>query len=157
MGYRISELLSLKISDVIDGRGRALSYVTVQARHTKTHEGRTVRLSPAAGKILEAYTAILREAGAANDSHLFPSRQGGPISRSQAWRLIKALFARAGISGALATHTLRKTFASEMYQALDGRIEKVQKALGHKSITSTVCYLSFNAEEVDRAIEELEI
>ena len=157
-GYRISELLSLRIKDIIDSRGRAQRYVTVEARNTKTKEGRTVVLSASAGKTLESYAGHLLASGASPESTLFPSRKGaGAISSTHARRMMKALFARAGISGNVSTHTLRKTFAAEMYKALDGRIEKVQKALGHKSITSTVCYLSFNAEEVDRAIEELEI
>lgn len=156
-GYRISELLSLDIGDVIDEAGAPRHYVTVEARNTKTKEGRTIVLGGQAGKVLAEYAGALRAAGAGLDGALFPGRKGRHMSRCHAWRILKSLFARSGIAGAVATHTLRKTFAAEMYKALDGRIEKVQKALGHKSITSTVCYLSFNAEEVDRAIEEMEI
>jgi len=57
-------------------------------------------------------------------------------------RALKALFALADVLGNVATHSLRKTFAAEIYRLLDGKLEKVQVALGHRSITSTVAYLS---------------
>lgn len=157
-GYRISELLSLSLGDVVDAQGTAKRYVSVKAQHTKTGEGRTVVLGASARRIVGAYAGNLIASGTSPTSALFPSRQGGRISRSQAHRILKALYDRAGVNGGtLATHCMRKSFASEIYEATGGKLEKVQIALGHRSITSTVQYLMFKQDEIDLAIETLEV
>jgi site-specific recombinase XerD len=159
-GFRISELLSLNIGDVVDKQGRALPYVTVKARNTKTKEGRTVPLNSDARKAVEAQAKHLLSEGATRESALFLSRKGkgvAAIGRVQAWRMLKALFDLADVLGNVATHSMRKSFAAEVYRLLGGKIEKVQAALGHRSITSTVAYLSFNMAEVEEAIGAIRV
>lgn len=159
-GFRISELLSLTIGDVVDKRGKALPYVTVKAKNTKTKEGRTVPLNSDARKAVEAQAKRLLDEGATRETALFLSRKGrglAAIGRVQAWRMLKALFDLADVLGNVATHSMRKSFAAEVYRLLNGRLEKVQAALGHRSITSTVAYLSFNMAEVEQAIAGIEI
>jgi integrase len=87
---------------------------------------------------------------------LFLSRKSlRPISRQQAWRVLRAAYLAAGIYGpdfALGTHSMRKTYADRMYSHY-GDIFKVQKALGHASPASTVSYLSFLEEEQREAVK----
>jgi hypothetical protein len=52
---------------------------------------------------------------------------------------------------------MRKTFAKVIYDMTGGKIEKVQIALGHQSITSTIAYLSFNHGDIDNAIMGVEL
>lgn len=159
-GYRISELLSLRIADVVDAKGKPLNWVSVKAGNTKTKEGRTVALNSDAGKAAAALAVSLLTKGCDRASALFQGRKSGclkPISRIHAWRLLTALFAKADVSGNVATHSLRKTFAAECYRLLGGALEKVQVALGHRSITSTVAYLSFRHGEIDEALLAMEI
>lgn len=156
-GFRISELLSLRLCDVVDMYNNPLRYVTVKAGNTKTGEGRTVLLNTVAGQAVAEHARALLAQGAKRDAPLFQGRKSktDAISRQQAWRLLKELFERACVFGQVATHTLRKTFAADCYELLGGAIEKVAKALGHKSLNSTVSYLSFNNAEIDDAIEQL--
>ena len=156
-GYRISELLSLRICDVIDINNNPLRYVSVKASNTKTKEGRTVLLNTVAGKAVADHAKYLLSQGISRTAHLFQGKKSkvNAISRQQAWRLLKDLFEKACIFGQVATHTLRKTFAADCYQLLGGAIEKVARALGHKSLNSTLSYLSFNNTEIDAAIEQL--
>ena len=56
------------------------------------------------------------------------------------------------MTGKVGTHSLRKTFADRVYDALDRDLVKTQRALGHRNINSTVHYLSFQEEEIDAAI-----
>jgi integrase len=159
-GYRISELLSLRIGDVVDTHGSPLKWVSVKASHTKTKEGRTVALNSDAGKAVAELARKLLALGCARTAALFQGRKSGmlkPISRIHAWRLLTALFQRADVTGSVSTHSLRKTFAAECYRLLNGALEKVQVALGHKSITSTVAYLSFRHSEIDDALMAMEI
>jgi len=39
-----------------------------------------------------------------------------------------------------------------MRKAFGGDIFKIKKAMGHKNINSTVAYLSFNEEDIEKAI-----
>jgi integrase len=159
-GYRISELLSLRVSDIATN-GVIHSHVTVKASNTKTKQGRTVLLNSDARKALTSLVDWLKMKGI-SDGPLFLSRKttdgnAKAISRQHAHDLIKALFAAIGEYGNVSTHSLRKTFAKFAYDQLGGKLEKVQVALGHKSITSTIAYLSFNHDDIDQAIMSIEL
>lgn len=155
-GYRISELLSIKIRDVLSPSGGIVDWICVS--HTKNGESRNVKLNSKAAKIVANYARSLLSKGYDMTAALFVGAKSKTkaISRIHAWRLLKEIFKKFDMSGKLGTHTMRKTFALEMYNLLGGRIEKVQIALGHKSIDSTIQYLSFNHQEIDDALERLE-
>jgi site-specific recombinase XerD len=157
-GYRISELLSLKVADVATN-GVIHSHVTVKASNTKTKQGRTVLLNSDAKKALSALVIWLKAKCLDANTPLFVSRKHvngyAAISRQQAHKLLKDLFAAIGEFGNVSTHTLRKTFAKAIYEATGGKIELVQIALGHAAITSTVSYLSFNTQSIDDAINRM--
>ena len=154
-GYRISELLCLKVSDV-STNGIIHSHVTVKAANTKTKTGRSVLLNTDAQKALRRLVDVIGT-NANGQSPLFVSRKHDAngnlkaISRQQAHDLLKALFAKIGEFGNVSTHTLRKTFAARIYEQT-GKLEIVQIALGHKSINSTISYLAFGNDDLNRAI-----
>jgi integrase len=146
-GFRINELVSLKIKDVYQN-GRVLPIIKVQRKNTKGKVGgRIQRLNT------EAQRAILElvESGLC-DTYLFPSRQGGHICPKHASKIIKKAFQKADLDGAfidnlLSTHSMRKTFAKKIYQNTDQSLGKTQDKLGHKHLASTVHYLSFDLDE----------
>jgi site-specific recombinase XerD len=154
-GYRISELLSLKVADV-STNGIIHSHVTVKAANTKTKTGRSVLLNTDAQKALRRLVDVIGT-NANGQSPLFVSRKHDAngnlkaISRQQAHDLLKALFAKIGEFGNVSSHTLRKTFAARIYEQT-GKLEIVQIALGHKSINSTISYLAFGNDDLNRAI-----
>ena len=75
-----------------------------------------------------------------------------PISRVQAYRVLRRAYDQNEMQGQLGTHSMRKTFADRVYDLLDHDLVKTQRAPGHKNINSTVSYLSFREEEIDQAI-----
>ena len=158
-GYRISELLQIRICDVATATGEI--FHSVHVAKTKNGEGRTVPLNTDSRKSLKRLVADLFKAGHDINAPLFGGRKNQgrtAIKRQQAWKIIKKLFELANVVGSkftYATHSLRKTFALRMKEALKGDLQKVQAALGHKSITSTIAYLSFDIREVNQAIQEL--
>jgi site-specific recombinase XerD len=182
-GFRISELLSLTIADVVNianvsnapnsapiGNQNPIitpfTHVTVKAANTKTKVGRTVLLNSDAKKAIKQlvghHLASNPEATLQDvlHIHLFNSNKTKnntnlAMCRQQAHRIIKALFARIQEFGNVSTHTMRKTFAKAIYDATK-KLELVQIALGHKSITSTISYLAFDSVEVDSAIMAME-
>jgi len=150
-GFRISELLSLRVADVLQ-YGRVVDRVTVRrANMKKKIEGRTVRLHPAAQEALMDWLEEFGDVGA--DTFVFRSRKGlnRPIGRGHAWRILKRAYASSRLPGRLGTHAMRKTFAAKVH-AVTQDIIKTQRALGHRNINSTMSYLSFAEEDVERAI-----
>jgi integrase len=103
---------------------------------------RTVLLHQQARDALDAWlqTMAKRKGGLSPELYVFKSRTGDnrPISRVQAWRILPEAFAANGLTGKRSTHCMRKTFANKVYDQLDGRLEKVQKALGHANINISV-------------------
>jgi integrase len=69
-----------------------------------------------------------------------------------AYRILREATDKAKIAGKVATHSMRKTFAERMYTKLDKDLLKLQKALGHRDVNSTIAYLSFNQQDIDDAI-----
>jgi len=88
------------------------------------------------------------------ETFIFRSRKGGnrPITRVQAYRILREACDACELTGKLGTHSMRKTFANKVYDALDNDLVKTQRALGHRNVNSTVQYLSFREEEIDEAI-----
>ena len=77
-GLRVSDLLKLQVSDVLDEKGRVKDRITI--REKKTGKAKTFPFSDTVIKALKEYLLEARP-----QAVLFPSRKGGgPISRQQA-------------------------------------------------------------------------
>src|SRR4029450_6462741 len=75
-----------------------------------------------------------------------------PISRMHAHRFLREAFDSCEMTGPLGTHSMRKTFARRVHQRLGNDLAKTKEALGQKSITATMHYMSFLHDEIDQAI-----
>ena len=155
-GFRVSELLSLTVKQVIEN-GEPLDHITVQRRFMKMKfESRSVVVHPQAKEVIQAWVRDLQTKETITpDTYLFKSRSGKnrPLTRVQAHRILKHVFKNVlGLKGALATHSMRKTFAQKVYEKLNHDLFKTAAALSHKDINNTVRYLSLNKEEVEKAI-----
>lgn len=154
-GFRISELLSLRVGDIIQN-GTCVGRVTVQRRNMKKkRESRSVILHPEARAALVVQIGELLKAGL-NDpqTFVFKSRQGGnkPLSRIQAWAILHDAYAKLGLEGKLGTHGMRKTFAKRVYALLKNDLLRTQKLMGHVDVNSTMKYLSFEEADLDEAV-----
>jgi site-specific recombinase XerD len=150
-GFRVSELLSLQVGDVLQ-HGQVVKQITVKRRNMKGKiEGRTIPLHIDAQTALASYLAQ-RQVGSAEP--LFPSQKAPsePITRIQAWRVLQEAYGANGLTGNLGTHAMRKSFARKVYQVSGHDLLSTQRALGHKSMSSTMSYLSFEQSAVDAAI-----
>jgi integrase len=154
-GFRISELLSLRLGDVWQ-HGRLVDRVTVERRYMKNkREGRTVLLHPEAKAALATWLLTLRHlTGVTPQTYVFRSRKGPnrAISKVQAWRILQETVRTNELPGKVGTHAMRKTFADRIYQQSHHDLIKTQQALGHKHVNSTQHYLSFLQEEIDALI-----
>jgi integrase len=76
-----------------------------------------------------------------------------PFTRDGWRKAWGAALAEAGISD-LRFHDLRHTFGTRLYR-LTGDIRKVQKAIGHRDISSTLRYENSGVEDIRAAMELL--
>lgn len=144
-GFRISELLSLTWAQVVQYNAIRDSITVARSSMKGKRDSRTVTLHPDAQKYLNLL--LLEQPVYEADAKLFP------ISRMQAHRIIKRAVILARIKGKVSSHSMRKTLAMKVYEALDKDLVNTQRALGHKSISSTISYLSFDQEIVNNAIK----
>lgn len=154
-GFRISELLSLKVSDVYQNE-TVVNYVRIARCHMKgKRESREVPLHPMAQAALRS---LLAEGKRLHPSeYLFqahkPRGETKAISRVQGYQILKNAFVDAGLFGdQFATHSMRKTFARKVYAHTGNDIVATADALGHKGIGTTGKYLEVNKPAIQAAI-----
>ena len=132
-GLRVSELVSLRITDLHRGEG----YVSV------TGKGNKQRLVPVSGKALAEIDLYMPMRNLLPEIHdrniLFLNRRGRKLSRVMIFNIIKDLAARAGIKKNISPHTFRHSFATHMVEA-GADLRAVQEMLGHESILTTEIY-----------------
>lgn len=150
MGVRITELLSLKVADVYQ-HGTIPTHITFKRRSVKgKRAGRSIPVHPT---VRTALTDFLSKGQPATDSFLFAGRGGSKsISRQQAWNICEQAFSRCHLTGILGTHTMRKTFAKNIYERSGHCLIRTKNALGHTDIRTTEKYLSFAESEVENLI-----
>jgi integrase/recombinase XerD len=135
-GFRVSELVGMRWADVADARDGG-AFLTVLGKGGKT---RTVRVSSATAKVLRELRA-----DAPASAFVFAGRSAG-LDPSQAWRIVRAAAARAGIDKPVSPHFMRHAHASH---ALDrgAKVTTVRDTLGHSSIAVTDRYAHARPEE----------
>ena len=164
-GFRITELLSLRLGDVLEQDGMIKARIVVSRRFMKgKRAGRNVYLNEYARKGLRPWLVVLRDSCVIHkDDFVFRSYGMGnrAIGRVQAWKILTKVYHTAGLTGKLGTHAMRKTFANNIYRQLLNRVaageaidafRATSKALGHADIKSTDQYLSFLTEDIDETI-----
>lgn len=159
LGFRMSELLSLKIDDVYK-YGKVVDDVYLKKHETKGKiEGRCNKLNSNCKRVVIDYINFLKERCDEQEilfdtkKPLFQSQKGNVLSYIQAWKIYKKCFKICELDGKLATHTTRKTIARKVYDNTNHDLVSVQKVLGHKSVQNTGSYLSFNNEKIEDTIE----
>lgn len=163
-GYRISELLALRICDLISN-GQVVKEVKVSAKDMKGgKESRGILLHEEARPFIVAHWFDLIERGYGDESDYFFQRfrpGNKPIGRVQAWRDLTDLYKSTLVNWrGIGTHGLRKTFARRVLGYLRENwepgqptpFETLQQCLGHASIHSTMSYVAFANEKVNAAI-----
>lgn len=158
-GYRISEVLSLKVEDVFHVTGDSIEVVDrihVDRKHMKG--SRSPRRMPVHERLEEVLLEYIAELSAREGFtpgwHLFKSRKGEnkPISYVQAWRILKKAYKALDIRENVATHSLRKTFAKSVYENTDRDIVATMEIMDHTSPQTTLAYLSVNQQKLEQAV-----
>lgn len=148
---RVSDLLGLKVADVLDEKGKLKEAVSLN--ESKTGKSKLFPLNDSAKKAIKEY---VDEARPEYDAPLFPSRKGGKaISRVQAWEILSNAAKEVGLEH-IGTHTLRKTFGYHVYKRTNN-LGLVQKLLNHRSSSETLRYIGIEQAEMNDAYLKLNL
>lgn len=132
-GMRVTELISLNISDVNINSG----YIKVK----KGNKDRMIPLSTTCVKYLREYIVSVRPLLIKSESEisLFINASGQKMTRQGFWKILKQYKDQAKIDKELTPHTIRHSFAVHMLQN-GAEIKAVQEILGHTDVASTIMY-----------------
>lgn len=140
-GFRISEALSIRKQDLIENT------IILRKNDTKGKlETREVPIPPS----LAAELNSLKTEGEFFFSARDPRR---PMTRQNADYALRSACSYLGIEGT-SLHYTRRRFITELHNA-NVPIKVIQKAVGHKSLTSTSKYIEVNEKQVKHAVSLL--
>ncbi|RME91796.1 MAG: tyrosine recombinase XerC [Candidatus Hydrogenedentota bacterium] len=139
-GVRISEALSLKVSDVFF-HGHVVEELKVRGKGNKE---RIVFLGPPAREAILSYLQIRH---GNPQEKLFLNMKGTPLSRRGANYILKERLKRLNLSPEHSPHSLRHSFATDMLNT-GADIRIVQEMLGHASVSTTQNYTKVAKERV---------
>lgn len=141
-GLRISDIISCSVGQI-----RAKAYTDIVEQ--KTGKIRRVHLLAIQPEIIE-YTDTM-----ADTAFLFPSRNGGHISRTQAYRILVRAGDWIGRSD-IGTHTMRKTFGYHYYKKTHD-IATLMEIFGHSAPSITKRYIGIRDDEIADSLRDFRL
>lgn len=156
---RISDILSLRWKDVYDfGLQRYREHLSVTEQ--KTDKNSLILINKNVKSVLMEYRQCLDRQGRSigEDDFLFANnrKKNQPISRVQAFRIIKKAARACCLDGVISCHSLRKTFGYHAWR------QGIMPALlmniyNHSSYQITVHYLGIEQDDRDSIFRDIDI
>lgn len=140
-GIRVTELISLKVSDV----NMQMGFLTCR----DAHKERVIPFGMAAKNAIARYLEQARDAMLEDKAEetLFVNCSGQPMSRQGFWKLIKYYAKKAGITAEITPHTIRHSFAAHLVEN-GADLRSVQEMLGHSDISTTQIYANLHQNHI---------
>ena len=139
LGLRISDILRLRLSDIVMDGGRYRLAITEQ----KTGKERVFTVPLVIQQYLENY--CLRNGIGRND-RIFP------LTERAVQKQLALVCDYLGFEG-ISTHSFRKWYATEIYKNNGYDIALVQRLLQHSSAATTQRYIGIEPQRIEKAIE----
>lgn len=144
---RISDLLHLKWGDVYDfEKEKIRCHITVTEQKTKKET--KIAINHNASEVLQGYREQIEKVRA--EDYLFPGREGNnkPLSRSQAFRIIRHASEELHMERGISCHSMRKTFG---YHAWKCGVPPavLMEIYNHSSYEITKRYLGIEQDDKD--------
>ena len=135
-GLRVSELISLKLSDLFFEEG----FIKITGKGNKQ---RFVPVGKSTIKIVTSYVNQVRVHLTIQKSFedtLFLNRRGRQLTRAMVFTIIKNLAIKINLNKTISPHTFRHSFATHLLEN-GADLRSIQLMLGHESITTTEVYM----------------
>lgn len=147
-GLRVSELISLRYSDVYFDEG----FIRVEGKGSKQ---RLVPISETAIREIKNYLLDrnLMVVKKGFEDILFLSRRGTALSRIMVFHIIKRQTEMAGVHKNVSPHTFRHSFATHLLEG-GANLRAIQEMLGHEKITTTEIYTHIDRQFLRKEILE---
>lgn len=146
-GLRVSELVTLKISDLFFDEG----FLKI------TGKGNKQRFVPI-GNVTQKYILLYKDTVRIHqtikkgcEDTLFLNRRGGQLTRAMVFTIIKNLAVKIGLNKKISPHTFRHSFATHLLEN-GADLRSIQLMLGHESITTTEVYLHLDRKYLTEVI-----
>ncbi len=147
-GLRVSELANLQVKELFLKKGQNALHV----RNGKGGKDRVVQFSSKLKKLILDYLGYRKT----DSPYLFPSKRGEQITRFGISQVFKQWAQRAGLPSNYSIHSLRHTYATNLYKASGYNLRLVQQQLGHSSVSTTSVYSAVVSKDLDEALERLD-
>ena len=155
---RISDILALKWDMVYDFEGEKYkSYITITEK--KTGKGAQIYINSSAKDALSNYYEELKSAGKSitPDDYIFShTNKNLPISRVQAFRIIKRAADECSLSGVISCHSLRKTFGYHAWKQ-GAPLAVLVNIYNHSSYNITKRYLGIEQDDKDSIYKSIQL
>ncbi len=148
-GLRVSELITLKISDLFFEEG----FLKVTGKGEKQ---RFVPIGTYTIKMIQTYRNEIRVHIPVKPEHtdtLFLNRRGAGLTRAMIFHIIKEQAIIAGIKKTISPHTFRHSFATHLLEN-GADLRSIQMMLGHESITTTEIYMHVDRVHLAKVINK---
>ena len=142
-GLRVSELVTLKISDLFFDEG----FIKITGKGNKQ---RFVPVSDYTQKYILLYRNLIRshiEIQKGHEDTLFLNRRGKQLTRAMIFTIIKDLAVKINLNKAISPHTFRHSFATHLLEN-GADLRAIQLMLGHESITTTEIYVHLDRKHL---------
>jgi len=148
-GLRVSELISLKLSDLFFSEG----FIKVTGKGNKQ---RLVPISTLTKKAIKTYITNSRKKIKISEEFrdiVFLNRRGNALSRAMIFTIVKILAKLSNIQKSISPHTFRHSFATHLLEN-GADLKTIQQLLGHQSITTTEIYMHVDNKMLITAINK---
>lgn len=146
-GLRVSELVSLKISDLFFDEG----FIKITGKGDKQ---RFVPISEITQKYILLYKNLIRsqlQIQKGFEDTLFLNRRGKQLTRAMIFTIIKELAVSINLNKVISPHTLRHSFATHLLEN-GADLRSIQLLLGHESITTTEIYVHLDRKHLTQIV-----
>lgn len=169
LGLRVSDLLTLRYKDIFDESGEPRDHIVITEQKTRNTKSMVVPRVLYTNKAVQQAAKLMLKTRRASgayfswNEYLFVSEANHKayvegyckaLNKSNAYRMIRSVGRKNGVTSRISTHTMRKTFGYFVTEKLPDRMKKtgssalvLQKIFHHSSMSTTMRYIGVDDDD----------